>query len=294
MSFKKTLRNTLAGGLVGLAALVGSAQKADGAIIPFNPNESALVTQPLVGMSQTDDNFMLTSQNGTYSMNKSGIGNFQETAEYSNFRSMQDAASLGNDFTLHLGIDNAIYRMDNNTGNFAPFGSQSILGDAGLGAFGLGALASENKAYSFAVNGNNEIVGKEWDLNSLLVTDTINFGVLGSQYGTPTGAEAYKLDNGNIGFLLTTKDAPSSGENYFLDFNRDGTFTGNGGLLNGAFGSLEDLTYNNGEIGLGYDSAFFGRVQTGQYQGTAVPEPTTALLFGLGALGAATIRRLRM
>jgi hypothetical protein len=242
-------------------------------------------------MSQTDDNFMLTSQNGTYSMDKTGIGNFQETAEYSNFRSMQDAASLGNDYTLHLGIDNVIYRMDNNTGNLAPFGSQGVLGSAGLNSFGLGALSSENKVYSFALNGSNEIIGKEWDLHSLSVTDTINFGVLGSQYGTPTGVEAYKLDNGNIGFLLTTKDAPSSRENYFLDFNRDGTFTGNGGT---SFGSLEDITYNNGVIGLAYDVGFFGLIETGDYTGTAVPEPTTALLFGLGALGAATIRRLRM
>ncbi|AQQ09832.1 hypothetical protein L21SP3_01651 [Sedimentisphaera cyanobacteriorum] len=293
MSFKKTLRNILAGGLVGLAALVGSAQKADGAIVSFNPDQSTLTDRPIYGMSQATDDFYLTGNSDTFKLDKNFSGNFQETAEYSNEHTMQDAASLGNDYTLHLGIDNVIYRMDNNTGNFAPFGSQGTLGSAGLNSFGLGALASENKAYSFAVNGNNEIIGKEWDLNSLLVTDTINFGVLGSQYGTPTGAEAYKLDNGNIGFLLTTKDAPSSRENYFLDFNRDGTFTGNGGLLNGAFGSLEDLTYNNGEIGLGYDSAFFGRVQTGQYQGTAIPEPTTALLFGLGALGAATIRRSR-
>lgn len=275
-------------GALALASTVPS----QGALVAFKPTQSNLVTNPVVGMSQTDNDYVLTSDGGTFSLDKAFSTDNAEVGLFTNFTNTQDAASLDKNTMYQLGTNDGIYKIDMVTGDIQNIGSLSNL-SAGAGAFGLGAV--DNSIYSFALNGSNEAVMTHFNADTGANLGTTNFGDL-SSYGTLTGAEAYKTAAGHIGFLLTTKDDPNdSANNYILDFNSDGSFTGNGLTIAGS--NLEDITYKDGIIAVGQDNgsvADNGRVQVGAYTGTAIPEPGA---FGLGAgllaLGAAATRRPR-
>jgi hypothetical protein len=282
----KILTKLLTAGAIGLGALVSSV---NGAITAFVPTQSNLVTNPIVGMSQIDSDYVLSSQSDGFDLNKAFNTDNAETFKFDNFATTQDAASLDNSTMYQLGTNNSIYKVDMSTGNIQDIGALSNL-DAGANSFGLGAV--DNSIYSFNLNGSNEAVMTKFSADTGANLGTTNFGDL-SSYGTLTGAEAYKTDAGNIGFLLTTKDDPSDGDNFVLDFNTNGSFTGNGLTIVGA--DLEDITYDAGNVSLGFTESFNrGGVQRGSYVGTAVPEPSSfGLLGGLAALGYVASQRRR-
>jgi hypothetical protein len=138
MSFKKTLRNTLAGGLVGLAALVGSAQKADASVIvDYNPDQIGSVSAPIVGLGETSSDYLLTASGGTAILDKNFNENNQETGVFGNPGTAQDAASFDDNYMFQLENNDNISKVNLSNGALTAINGNSGI-HVGAGSFGIG------------------------------------------------------------------------------------------------------------------------------------------------------------
>lgn len=285
MSYQNKQRNTLAGGLVGLAALVGSAQHTDAAmIVNYTPNQIGLVSAPIVGLGETTSDYLLTNAFGTSTLDKNFNGNNQQIPGFSNPTTAKDAASFDNNYMFQLGSDGGIRKVNVSNGDQVFFNQLASL-DPGAGAFGIGYDPVSNEIGIGRFDGNI-MSFSSYNLGTGILTPLASFAFNTSAYGIPSG-----LDFKNGRMIVGTRDQFSMEtedfSNYILDMNANTGSIDQYATTPGSSSKLQDVLYSDGRLVTSYQSGGSGTIQVGDFP--IVPEPATLMLLGAGGL--ALLRR---
>ena len=275
MPFKKTLRDIIAGGLIGAAALFGSADKAKAEIIPIH-RETAL-SSPLVGIAADADNLYAHDSLGIYKDSGKDL-----TFENSYFSSgdTQDAANWTNENgSYSLELKNGDLQIINNSNEFDhnAFGVSSSyvgVGDAlNLNGTPYASLVKNLGDDNYRVDLLNLNDGNITQTNLAFTHDHAITG-LGSSQGN-------SLEN--IAFLFTddNKQILEGGVNQGIVASYD---------LNTDIGNLTDIALDGNNLYVSTQIGPWGAVGVSNDYTPSIPEPATVALLGTGALFALRYR----
>lgn len=278
MSFKKQLKNTVAGGLVGLTSLVGSVNKADAGLVSYSPDQIGSVSAPIIGLGETSSDYLLTTQFGVAKLDKDFNGNNQETGIFGNPQTAQDAASLDDTYMFQLSTTDGIRKVDLSNGNQVFINGQIGI-NAGANAFGIGYDPSSNAIGIGRFDGST-MSFSSYDIGTGTLSPLVSFAFDPSAYGTPTG-----LDFKDGRMIVGTRDqkdnkfAPE--KNFILDMDALTGSIDQYATISGSSSKLQDVLYSDGRLATSYKNGGTGIVGVGDF--TTVPEPSS-LALGLGGL----------
>ncbi|MCC5840053.1 MAG: hypothetical protein JJT96_08010 [Opitutales bacterium] len=253
----------------------------------YEPDVSATVSAPIVGLGATESDYLLIHTGDWSELPKNFSGNNQEDVRFTNPATARDAASLDNDYMFQLGTDNNLRKVNLSTGAQTPFNSNNSI-HLGNHTFGIGYDAGTDTLGWGRFDGS-EMTFATYYVGTATFGTPVTFAFDAALYGTPTGLD-YVVKNGAARMLVGTT---SSEINRVLDTS---ALTGEVGQyftrpLN--LGNLTDVVfvYDDSKLALSYNiSDFAGRLEVGDF--TVIPEPNAAVwLAGLVALVAAGLLR---
>ena len=264
-------------------------------LVSFTPTASGTTAAPIVGMSAAGSDYLLTGTDTTRRLAQDFTGNGKDVDGFGNPSTAKDAASFNTDYHFQLSTTDTIRQVNTTTGvsnsNFTPL---NITGNT----FGIGYNASTDTLGVGVTTQNGidvHLYNTVSNLSGNTPSSTISFAFDQAQWGTPSGMDLV-FAGGMYRILLGTRDQNFNFDddpinNFVLDIN------GNTGLVDqyfstaGTTNKLNDLHYDpqTGQLALGYQSGVGGGVERGFF--SPIPEPSTALLGGLGALGLAMRRK---
>lgn len=284
-------------------ALIGSAcalPNIDAQVLAaYNPTQTATVAAPVMGVSATDDKYLLSNIGTTGQVNKDLSG--YEGLFSNPFTPAQDSSSFipNSGYMLQLSGGGAINAVNISDGS----PDVSLLGGTSINvsapnetAFMVGYDPVSNRIGAARFNSAlNEVTLLQYAVGNTTPIATTTFAYDPSQWGTLTGGDLVNV-HGQVRFLMTAhgaldeRDRPLNKilNTNFSDGSIDEYLVGRGSGF-----QIQDLHFEEGNIVVGYVSGLGGRVDIVPY--SPIPEPA---VFGLGAgvlalAGAALHKRRR-
>ncbi len=260
-------------------------------LVSFTPSASGTTAAPIVGMSAAGSDYLLTSSGSTRRLAQDFTGNNQDYNAIPTPSTAKDAASFSDAYHFQLDTNNFIRQVSTTTGDAnTNFNSLNV-----GGAFGIGYNASTDTLGVGVINGGNidvQLYNTVSNLSGNTPSSTISFAFDQAQWGTPSGMDLV-FAGGMYRILLGTRDFSFQGDlyNHVLDVSGQTGLVDQYFRTSGDTNKLNDLHFDpqTGQLALGYDQAGTGWAERGLF--SPIPEPSTALLGGLGALGLAMRRK---